>query len=104
MELIDILTRLDAPLVIIVGVFVVRYLTNQIEKKDKELEKLNTYIRTSNEANIKTLSEFSRFLETLISDMKDMKGDVVQAIAQSATEVKLKMDNLKDIIQHNGKS
>jgi len=103
MELVELMTKLDAPLVLVVGVFIVRYLSNQNDKKDNEIRSLNAYIRTSDKENIKTLEEFSRFLETLISDMASMKSDMVREIASSAENVKAKIDNLKTIMEHNAK-
>lgn len=105
MELIDILSQFgDVALsMALMGYWVFTLRTDLSEEKAK-VESLNDYIRTSDRENIKTLAEFSKFLETLISDMSSMKSDMVREIAQSAENVKSKIDNLKTILEHNGKS
>lgn len=105
MELIDILSQFgDAALSSILLGYWVYILRKDLADERGKVDRLNQYIRTSDRENIKTLSDFSKFLEMLIADMGSMKSDVVKEIAGSAENVKLKIDNLKTILEaRNGK-
>lgn len=100
LKLIDILSQFgDAFIsVVLLGYWVI-LLRNDLKEEKGKNDSLNDYIRTSDRENIKTLSEFSKFLETLIANMDNMKTDVVKEVAQSAENVKLRIDNLKTLIE-----
>lgn len=104
MELVEILKNVDAPAILIVlGYFLYRC-DVKLKDREDEIRTLNEYIRISDKDNIKTLSEFSRFLESLISNVDTIKGELAREIAQSAEIVKGKIDNLRTIIESkNGK-
>ena len=56
MELVDILSNLDAPAILIVlGYFLYRS-DGKLKEKEDEIKSLNEYIRLSDKENIKTLS------------------------------------------------
>jgi len=103
MELAELLNNADAFLVtVVLGYF--WYKTDErLKQKEKEINELNTYIRTSDKENIQTLGEFGKFLESLIFNVDSIKGDLAKEIAHSAEVVKEKIDNLKEVIQSNGK-
>ena len=99
MELVDILSNLDAPAIFIVlGYFLYRS-DGKLKEKEDEIKSLNEYIRLSDKENIKTLSEFGKFLESLIANVDTIKGELAREISHSAEMVKNKIDNLKTIIE-----
>jgi hypothetical protein len=99
MELTEILKSVDAPAILIVlGYFLYRADTKVKEKED-EIKSLNEYIRISDKENIKTLSEFGKFLESLIANVDSIKGELAKEISHSAEVVKNKIDNLRTIIE-----
>ena len=99
MELVDILSNLDAPAILIVlGYFLYRS-DGKLKEKEDEIKSLNEYIRISDKENIKTLSEFGKFLESLIANVDSIKGELAKEISHSAEVVKNKIDNLKTIIE-----
>jgi|DEB0MinimDraft_10_1074344.scaffolds.fasta_scaffold01477_21 hypothetical protein len=99
MELVDILSNLDAPAILIVlGYFLYRS-DGKLKEKEDEIKSLNEYIRLSDKENIKTLSEFGKFLESLIANVDTIKGELAREISHSAEMVKNKIDNLKTIIE-----
>jgi hypothetical protein len=99
MELVDILSNLDAPAILIVlGYFLYRS-DGKLKEKEDEIKELNEYIRLSDKENIKTLSEFGKFLESLIANVDTIKGELAREISHSAEMVKNKIDNLKMIIE-----
>ena len=99
MELVDILSNLDAPAILIVlGYFLYRS-DGKLKEKEDEIKSLNEYIRISDKENIKTLSEFGKFLESLIANVDSIKGELAREISHSAEMVKNKIDNLKTIIE-----
>ena len=99
MELVDILSNLDAPAILIVlGYFLYRS-DGKLKEKEDEIKSLNEYIRISDKENIKTLSEFGKFLESLIANVDSIKGELAKEISYSAEVVKNKIDNLKTIIE-----
>ena len=99
MELVDILSNLDAPAILIVlGYFLYRS-DGKLKEKEDEIKSLNEYIRLSDKENIKTLSEFGKFLESLIANVDTIKGELAREISHSAEMVKNKIDNLKMIIE-----
>ena len=99
MELVEILSNLDAPAILIVlGYFLYRS-DGKLKEKEDEIKSLNEYIRISDKENIKTLAEFSKFLESLIANVDRIKGDLAREISHSAEVLKDKMDNLKTIIE-----
>jgi glycine cleavage system regulatory protein len=105
LKLIDILSQFgDALLsVVLLGYWVIMLRTDLKDEKNKN-ETLNQYIRKSDRENIKTLSEFSKFLETLIANMDSMKADMLREVSSSAENVKLRIDNLKTLLEaKNGK-
>ena len=71
----------------------------KLTEKEKEIKELNEYIRISDKENIKTLAEFSKFLESLIANVDRIKGDLAREISHSAEVLKDKMDNLRLIIE-----
>ena len=99
MELVDILSNLDAPAILIVlGYFLYRS-DGKLKEKEDEIKSLNEYIRISDKENIKTLSEFGKFLESLIANVDSIKGELAKEISHSAEVVKNKIDNLKTIME-----
>ena len=99
MELVEILSNLDAPAILIVlGYFLYRS-DGKLKEKEDEIKSLNEYIRLSDKENIKTLSEFGKFLESLIANVDTIKGELAREISHSAEMVKNKIDNLKTIIE-----
>ena len=99
MELTEILTSVDAPAILVVlGYFLYRS-DAKVKEKEDEIKSLNEYIRVSDKENIKTLSEFSKFLESLISNVDSIKGELAREISHSAEMVKNRIDNLKTIIE-----
>ena len=99
MELVHILSNLDAPAILIVlGYFLYRS-DGKLKEKEDEIKSLNEYIRISDKENIKTLSEFGKFLESLIANVDSIKGELAKEISHSAEVVKNKIDNLKTIIE-----
>jgi uncharacterized protein YPO0396 len=100
MELLDILQNLDTPAIILVlGYFIYRG-ENKIKEKEAETKELNEYIRISDKENIHTLSEFSKFLETLIANVDSIKGDLAREISHSAEMVKERIDSLKTSMEN----
>ena len=71
----------------------------KLKEKEDEIKSLNEYIRISDKENIKTLSEFGKFLESLIANVDSIKGELAREISHSAEMVKNKIDNLKTIIE-----
>ena len=71
----------------------------KLKEKEDEIKSLNEYIRISDKENIKTLSEFGKFLESLIANVDSIKGELAKEISYSAEVVKNKIDNLKTIIE-----
>lgn len=95
----------DASLVLLVLGIWIASLKKDISEERKKNESLNRYIRETEKENIKTLSEFGRFLETLIANMDSMKDGMVKEIALQGEHVKLRLDNLKTILESkHGKS
>ena len=78
-------------------------LNNTVETKESKIDELNSYILQNNTENLNTLSEFSKFLETLIINTDRNKDDVTKEIHASAESVKAKLDNLKTIIKQTQK-
>ena len=104
MELVEILKSLDAPAILVVLGYLLYRSDKKIEKKEIEVQSLNEYIRESDKENIRTLSEFSKFLETLIANVDSIKGDLAEKISVSAEIIKERIDNLKTTIESkNGK-
>lgn len=71
----------------------------RVKQKEEEIQSLNEYIRLSDKENIKTLSEFGKFLESLIANVDSIKGELAREISHSAESVKNKIDNLRTIIE-----
>jgi len=103
MELANLLQIADAFVVsVVLGYF--WYKTDEkLKARENDIKELNEYIRTSDKENIQTLSDFSKFLESLISNVDSIKGELAKEIAHSAEVVKDKIDNLKEVIQSHGK-
>lgn len=104
MELVDILTNLDAPAILgVLGYFLYRS-DGKLKDKEDEIKELNEYIRKSDKDNIQTLSEFGMFLESLIANVDTIKGELAREITYSAEMVKAKVDALKESIERHGTS
>jgi hypothetical protein len=99
MELVEILNGADVFLVTVVMGYLWYNSNKKVTEKEEEIRKLNEYIRISDKENIKTLAEFSKFLESLIANVDRIKGDLAREISHSAEVLKDKMDNLKTIIE-----
>jgi hypothetical protein len=99
MELVEILNGADVFLVTVVMGYLWYNSNKKVSEKEEEIRKLNEYIRISDKENIKTLAEFSKFLESLIANVDRIKGDLAREISHSAEVLKDKMDNLKTIIE-----
>jgi len=99
MELNEILKSLDAPAILIVLGYFLYQADRKIKDREDEIKELNEYIRLSDKENIKTLSEFGKFLESLIANVDTIKGELAREISHSAEMVKNKIDNLKTIIE-----
>jgi hypothetical protein len=99
MELVEILSGADVFLVTVVMGYLWYNSNKKVTEKEKEIKELNEYIRISDKENIKTLAEFSKFLESLIANVDRIKGDLAREISHSAEVLKDKMDNLKTIIE-----
>ena len=99
MELVEILNGADVFLVTVVMGYLWYNSNKKVTEKEKEIKELNEYIRISDKENIKTLAEFSKFLESLIANVDRIKGDLAREISHSAEVLKDKMDNLKTIIE-----
>lgn len=72
------------------------YLIYQIQKKDKEinrlnnyLKELNEYIRESDKENLQTLSDVSRTLDKVLENQKNTDSIVVNEIANLKEVIKL---------------
>jgi hypothetical protein len=87
----------------LLGYWVVMLRSDLKDEKEK-VEKLNEYIRLSDKENIQTLSEFGKFLESLIANVDSIKGELAKEIAHSAETVKNKIDNLRTIIESKNES
>ena len=99
MELVEILSGADVFLVTVVMGYLWYNSNKKVSEKEEEIRKLNEYIRISDKENIKTLAEFSKFLESLIANVDRIKGDLAREISHSAEVLKDKTDNLKTIIE-----
>ena len=99
MELVEILSGADVFLVTVVMGYLWYNSNKKLTEKEKEIKELNEYIRISDKENIKTLSEFGKFLESLIANVDSIKGELAREISHSAEMVKNKIDNLKTIIE-----
>ena len=99
MELVEILSGADVFLVTVVMGYLWYNSNKKVTEKEEEIRTLNEYIRISDKENIKTLAEFSKFLESLIANVDRIKGDLAREISHSAEVLKDKMDNLKTIIE-----
>jgi hypothetical protein len=99
MELVEILNGADVFLVTVVMGYLWYNSNKKLTEKEKEIKELNEYIRISDKENIKTLAEFSKFLESLIANVDRIKGDLAREISHSAEVLKDKMDNLRLIIE-----
>jgi hypothetical protein len=99
MELVEILNGADVFLVTVVMGYLWYNSNKKVSEKEEEIRKLNEYIRISDKENIKTLSEFGKFLESLIANVDSIKGELAKEISHSAEVVKNKIDNLKTIIE-----
>ena len=99
MELVEILSGADVFLVTVVMGYLWYNSNTKLTEKEKEIKELNEYIRISDKENIKTLAEFSKFLESLIANVDRIKGDLAREISHSAEVLKDKMDNLRLIIE-----
>jgi len=99
MELVEILSGADVFLVTVVMGYLWYNSNKKVTEKEEEIRKLNEYIRISDKENIKTLSEFGKFLESLIANVDSIKGELAKEISHSAEVVKNKIDNLKTIIE-----
>tara|TARA_R110000796_G_scaffold250663_2_gene380145 strand:+ start:376 stop:690 length:315 start_codon:yes stop_codon:yes gene_type:complete len=100
MELLEILKSLDTPaIVLVLGYFLYRG-DEKLKEKEQDNKDLNEYIRDSDKENIRTLSEFSKFLETLIANVDSIKGDLAREILYSAESVKERIDTLKHTIEN----
>ena len=88
-ELISILTDFGdvALTTILLGYWVWRK-EQKIESLEAEIKDLNDYSRISDKEDIKTLNEFSRFLESLIAKMDVLKDSIARDIAESARAIK----------------
>jgi len=93
----------------------VNTLQKQLEVKESNIKELNEYIRDNNVENLKTLSEFSKFLNNLITSVDSSKTDMLREVNTSADSIKTKIDssidhikekidNLKTVIDYNGKT
>ena len=89
MELLDLIKDFgDAALsMALMGYWVYRQ-QKVIDDKNAEIRELNNYIRESDKEDIKTLNEFSRFLESLIAKMDVMQDALRRDIAESARSIK----------------
>ena len=99
MELVEILKGADVFLVTVVMGYLWYRESERVKQKEEEITKLNEYIRLSDKENIHTLSEFGKFLESLIANVDTIKGELAKEIAHSAEAVKGKIDNLRIIIE-----
>ena len=103
MELANLLQSADAFLVTVVLGYFWYKADQKLKAREHDIKELNEYIRKSDKENIQTLSDFSKFLESLISNVDSIKGELAKEIAHSAEVVKDKIDNLKEVIQSHGK-
>lgn len=105
MELLELLGQFgDALLSTALLGYWVYSLKSELKEERKRVDTLNEYIRISDKENIKTLNEFSKFLESLIANVESIKGDLAKEIAHSAETVKNRIDNLKTIIESKGEN
>lgn len=105
MELIDIISQFgDAALSMALMGYWVYTLRTDLAIEQEKVEKLNDYIRVSDKENIQTLSEFGKFLESLIANVDSIKGELAREISHSAEMVKNKIDNLRTIIESKNES
>jgi len=99
MEFTELIQYLDTLGITVLLAFIWWRSEDRVKQKEEEIQKLNEYIRLSDKENIKTLSEFGKFLESLIANVDTIKGELAKEISHSAEMVKHKIDNLKTIIE-----
>jgi len=105
LELTEIISQFgDAALSMTLMGYWVYTLRSDLADAQEKVEKLNEYIRVSDKENIQTLSEFGKFLESLIANVDSIKGELAKEISHSAELVKDKIDNLKLIIESKNES
>lgn len=99
MEFSELIQYLDTLGITVLLAFIWWRSEDRVKQKEEEIQKLNEYIRLSDKENIKTLSEFGKFLESLIANVDTIKGELAKEISHSAEMVKNRIDNLKVIIE-----
>lgn len=97
MELYEVIAQYgDAALSMVIMGYWVYSLRNDLKDEREKIEKLNAYIKEQDKANIQSLSDNSRFIETLIGNVSALKFDLVREFDQLKTLLTSRNEKSKD--------
>lgn len=76
------------------------YLAWRLHRKEKENDKLNKYIRSSDKENLKTLNDVNNTLDRVLESQKNSDNIVIKEIQSTKDIVILKIENLADKVDN----
>lgn len=83
MELYEVISQFgDAAISMVIMGYWVYSLRNDLKDERDKIEKLNVYIKEQDKANIQSLADNSRFIETLIGNVAALKVDLIREVDQ----------------------